>query len=465
MLYGLKKSVILLFIVMGREIQQKVKELVLEEATRRYSSIDRRIACDILSKAWGQFIYDRNIWGQTFRKLSRDPRLDINDCPESKRSLEINSEALYRFTLEQKEATQILMNAYADGHIIKNIPQDLSDDYITKWISKHRVSDLISNPHDAMPPLHQSLNVNNLSQTLQNGGIVLRVTKTGQGGGGLANASSQQTTASMLIKQECLPFNLQAPGKSDTRWSDLVLNGQSTRVKRCRASLAIYQTTCPRLCIFYLTTDLTMILLYHGLQGQSRMNVCDPSSMLRISPSSSQRCDALSRSSTTCSYSKLTSTAASSGSRDVYPPRDIIPLSEVGRLWNALPQIRSHCLARSQRAYLLHEAEQEIYLIFVNESNHQIEEVSRWSLSTTMSLSCAAEPEEKPEPDDYITIDIKEAPSPPTSRKRRRCTWQDEALAAQCEEIRAGRRHFPAVPDNLADKLCAGSVPNSHEIA
>eukprot|EP01054_Gregarina_sp_Poly1_P002175 Gregarina_sp_Poly_1__2174@NODE_1578_length_3802_cov_127_223829_g1043_i0_p2_GENE_NODE_1578_length_3802_cov_127_223829_g1043_i0NODE_1578_length_3802_cov_127_223829_g1043_i0_p2_ORF_typecomplete_len397_score39_51_NODE_1578_length_3802_cov_127_223829_g1043_i04951685 len=396
---------------MGREIQQKVKDLVLKEAARKYCSLDKRIASDVLTKAWGQFAYDRNVWGQTFRKISRDPRISIHECPEPQKALDFNCDSLYRFTEEQKEAVRILRLAQETG-VTKLIPPDLSDEYVMNWIREAKVEYYIRNPHAIFTNLDSSLNVNNLQRALEHRGILLRTPKAEE-------------------KGHAAPFNLQAPGKSDTRWSEVVLNGRPLRVKRCRASLAVYHAPCPRICIFYVTADLTMILFYHGLQGHLHH-------LQRHSCGA-----AVNRSSGLLGTRDIAARSTSSQNNvkqdevETPPMREIIPLQKLKHLWLALPQVQSLCKDTKWQAYLLAENDADIYLMFVDPNSNKIEEVSRWSLSTTMSLSCAAEAGEKPEPNDFISIEIKDSSSPLNSRKRRRTydNWSNETCAIKCQEI------------------------------
>eukprot|EP01053_Blabericola_migrator_P007214 Blabericola_migrator_1__7213@NODE_365_length_9399_cov_81_035255_g292_i0_p3_GENE_NODE_365_length_9399_cov_81_035255_g292_i0NODE_365_length_9399_cov_81_035255_g292_i0_p3_ORF_typecomplete_len441_score74_81_NODE_365_length_9399_cov_81_035255_g292_i016903012 len=358
--------------LMGREVQQKVKELVLERATCKYPSINRSLAQEILSKAWGQFVYNRNVWCQTFRKMARDPMALMDErCPDPRRLLELNSDALYRYTLEQEKAAQILTDAYRAG-LKRLIPHDLSDDYVMSWIEQHNIDRLMQMN---TPPvvLDESLNIHNLEAALTNGGIALRVVKR------------HNTSSFCFIPSEPpAAFNLQAPGKSDTRWSELIINDKTQRVKRSRTSLAIYSQVCPRICIFFLSSEITLLMFYQGQHG------------------------------TTISTTRRSTRKSEADLKRRLPPpspmlREIIPLETLKDLWVTLPGVQQLCNATNRVAYLLYKDENDCYLVFTDTNTNQVSEVSRWSLSTTASsLSCADEDIEKPEPDDFVAIIIKE---------------------------------------------------------
>eukprot|EP00917_Polyrhabdina_sp_WS-2016_P015142 GHVP01032984.1.p1 GENE.GHVP01032984.1~~GHVP01032984.1.p1 ORF type:complete len:611 (+),score=81.15 GHVP01032984.1:2254-4086(+) len=217
----------------------------------------REISFFILDKHGGQMPYDRQYWSYAYKSN----RLTDRD-EQTKSNIEKGVETLKRFVQQVEEAGEIVRSFMTDPERSKQIPSDLTDDYLKQWLSGPNamlIRKLINNdPEVREVPLPTCLHSENLGRALSHGGLLIRIPSHSQ----------------RMFDH----FNLLSPGRGDTRHTELAIpdGGEDIDVKKSRTQLAF--PTCyfpenvplPKVCVFQIDAKLELLLFYRG-NNQKRL--------------------------------------------------------------------------------------------------------------------------------------------------------------------------------------------------
>lgn len=145
-----------------------------------------------------------------------------------------------------------------DGQIAE-IPLDLTDEYLAKWLDGKNaliIRKLVNGDKDVQTiDLPTCLNSDNLYRALRFGGLLVRIPPYNQ--------------------KSYEHFNLLSPGRGDTRHTQLVIpdGERDIDVKKSRTSLALPEflvedIPLPKVCVFQIEAKLELLLLYRGCSSK-----------------------------------------------------------------------------------------------------------------------------------------------------------------------------------------------------
>eukprot|EP01069_Polyplicarium_translucidae_P007332 Polyplicarium_translucidae@DN3091_c0_g1_i1.p1 len=235
-------------IAQSRKILVRVRVMWLQSIPE---GRQRDIAYFILDKHGNQMPYDRQYWSNAYKSNKLTDRDDI-----TRTNLDRGVETLKKFVIQVEKAGDILRSFTTDPERARQIPSDLTDDYLMQWLSGPNavlIRGLLNNGYEVRDVhLPACLNSDNLGRALAHGGLLVRLPPHSQ--------------------KNFDYFNLLSPGRGDTRHTELSIpdGGVGIDVKKSRTHLAFppnfFPDTIPlpKVCVFQIDAKLELLLFYRG---------------------------------------------------------------------------------------------------------------------------------------------------------------------------------------------------------